>query len=117
MKCDMCNGTGKTYYRLATETKWYEEPCRACNGTGELKEPAKTNYERITKNPEALAKVIMRIVTSSEAHGYNGYCLFDDFDFDEFMKAMKDYDEEVGTKTEYEHYKEVLMWLKQESTE
>ena len=74
-----------------------------------------TNFSRITATPEALAKVIMGIVTSSEAYGYNGYCLFDDFDFDEFMKSMKDYDEEVGTKTEYEHYKEVLMWLKQES--
>lgn len=74
-----------------------------------------TNFDRITKSPEALAKVIFGIVTSSEAYGYNGYCLFDDFDFDEFMKNMKDYDEEVGTKTEYEHYKEVLMWLKQES--
>ena len=81
-----------------------------------IKKPS-TNFDRITASPEALAKVIMRIVTSGEAHGYNGYCLFDDFDFDEFMKDMKDYDEEVGTKTEYEHYKEVLMWLKQESKE
>ena len=87
-----------------------------CTECGLYEKAGRTNFARITKSEEALAKVIMRIVTSSEAHGYNGYCLFDDFNFDEFMKNIKDYDEEVGTKTEYEHYKEVLMWLKQEST-
>ena len=113
MICRYCNGTGTSNTCVNGTFKY----CAACNGTGEEIEEKITNFDRITASPEALAKVIMGIVTSSEAYGYNGYCLFDDFDFDEFMKSMKDYDEEVGTKTEYEHYKEVLMWLKQESTE
>ena len=120
MKCKTCDGSGIAKGYDAILGEFFDIKCFTCNGSGEIdhyeeEQQKQTNFQRITASPEALAKVIMRIVTSSEAHGYNGYCLFDDFDFDEFMKNMKDYDEEVGTKTEYEHYKEVLMWLKQES--
>ena len=115
-KCPFCNGKGYIEVVNPYDKRLGngEMKCCSCAGTGIYKQ--RTNFQRITESEEALAKVIMRIVTSSEAHGYNGYCLFDDFNFDEFMKNIKDYDEEVGTKTEYEHYKEVLMWLKQEST-
>ena len=53
IECPRCNGKGE-YMR---EIGGYR-PCEYCNGTGELAEQNKTNFDQVTASPEALAKFI-----------------------------------------------------------
>ena len=50
MKCSECNGAG---YKKISATSC--AICERCGGMGEVKQ---TNFDRITKSPEALAKFI-----------------------------------------------------------
>ena len=53
MKCSECDGVG---YKKISATSC--AICERCGGTGEVGEAKETNFDRITKTPEALAEFI-----------------------------------------------------------
>ena len=56
MKCSECDGVG---YKKISATSC--AICERCGGTGEVGEVKETNFDRITKSPEALAEWILKI--------------------------------------------------------
>ena len=81
MKCSECDGVG---YKKISATSC--AICERCGGMGEVKE---TNFDRITKSPEALAEYVVSL----------------EYDKEDFPNSYK------------EDYDNLLEWLKQENKE
>lgn len=83
MKCSECDGVG---YKKISATSC--AICERCGGMGEVKE---TNFDRITKSPEALAEFISKVTIAAW-----------------FAQANSELPKPNGSR-------EWLAWLKQES--
>ena len=88
MKCSECNGVG--YKKISAISCAI---CERCGGIGEVKE---TNFDRITKSPEALAELMQNCVDCDD-------CPITD-------RSVCQYKDENCKKSWIE-------WLKQESKE
>lgn len=56
MKCPSCNGRGRIEHGM------FEIACSICCGTGEIQnKERKTNFDRITESPEALAEFLRSV--------------------------------------------------------
>ena len=111
MKCPECDGAG---YKKISATSC--AICERCGGMGEVKE---TNFERITKSPEALAKWLEESIGSFCDTYYGdvdcGKCPIAD-DCDEIeqkrLKQLRDNSTDNISISDKDYW---LAWLKQES--
>ncbi len=94
MRCPHCNGKGRKEL-----TRAYSLVCGWCEGTGEIKTPILTQFDRVTESPEKLAEFICELWTKDKDH------LFDKFEAAEYEEGIG-----IGGK------RVITEWLKEELT-